>query len=353
MKIKETYFDHIDLLEGEYKETFQRINIYIAASEHDEDVINSIMSEILDLFLSAQTDSVNVNHIIGDDYELFCNQMMKEHRISLFQKSLAFFKAFRYYALFLCITETLSLLSDYFDGVVNPWNVNFQMSGISIVIAISFVIPYLFNITTKKLVFKFDWYTQRLNLILSVIIFNLIIILILLIPENIIPLIAVPRYIIISSSLMFFIIMTMVKKKEKKEQEVVYIDLSSMIYESVYDETIKQNRKEYERYLKKCNKKQRTPLDSKSWYERKYQKDHIGDVIGKGLFIVLVIAFVIEAFMTSTFINAMIFTVILVLIESFIYKYIDKERVIRGKLYYKIKEKDTDIYDDTLYRNSR
>lgn len=54
-----------DKLQGEYKETFQQIDLYFSTQNVDEDTREEYMCDLLDVFLLAQDEGRPVEKITG------------------------------------------------------------------------------------------------------------------------------------------------------------------------------------------------------------------------------------------------------------------------------------------------
>ena len=83
MKIKNTYALYTDKLQGEFKDTFNKIEVFSMIGENSpiEEKREEIMMQVLDMLLEAQQEGASPSKVVGDDIEIFCNQ--------LFSKSLA------------------------------------------------------------------------------------------------------------------------------------------------------------------------------------------------------------------------------------------------------------------------
>ena len=62
-------------LKGEYKEAYERIELYSNISNMDDEMVE----DLLDTFITAQEDGVPVEKIIGDDIEKFCKDYFSDY----------------------------------------------------------------------------------------------------------------------------------------------------------------------------------------------------------------------------------------------------------------------------------
>ncbi|MBQ7953177.1 MAG: DUF1048 domain-containing protein, partial [Clostridia bacterium] len=60
--------------EGEYRETFDKIDMYVGAKQLRENTKEELMSNLLDIFLSAQEEGRPVEKLTGKNIEKFCKE---------------------------------------------------------------------------------------------------------------------------------------------------------------------------------------------------------------------------------------------------------------------------------------
>ncbi len=72
--MKDSYAYYKDRLEGEYYQTFDRIELYCVSQGMDDDSQERLLGELLDMFLTAQQAGRPVKRIVGGDLEAFCRQ---------------------------------------------------------------------------------------------------------------------------------------------------------------------------------------------------------------------------------------------------------------------------------------
>lgn len=351
MKNFETYHDYIKLLDGEYKEKFQEIDIYISSSGFKVGNVEDIMNDILDLFISAQEENKPIENIIGNDIKEFCDQVIDSCKLTISEMILSYLDNIRYFILILAVSEAIFTFGDFvFDEVKNPLLFNVEIGGSFISIFISFVLFIIFCFIRKKLVFKYKWFSPKLDNTLTFIIMMGIIIMCFTMPDNVYKLITVPRYIFIPVSFVLFIILNKRHKliKEENNEESNEFHFGN----EFYNEVILTYRKQYEKYIKKCQKKNKEALDVKKWYNKKYKEDKIMSIIANIFIIFIIFCFILNVVMTSELLDGILFTVIVLAIEIPIYYFLfRKGDRIKNEIYNVIKEKDTDIYDDNIFKD--
>lgn len=70
-----------DRLKGEYKDAFQKVQMYSTSNLIGEDTESELMMELLDHMLMAQEKGKPVSTIVGDDIEGFCEIFFSEYKL--------------------------------------------------------------------------------------------------------------------------------------------------------------------------------------------------------------------------------------------------------------------------------
>lgn len=346
MNKEDFYVDYAKNLKGEYKEAFDKISIYVASATPPGDDVTISMNEILDLLLSAQEDHRSVETVIGKDVEYFCDQMIKSNARTMIERIFDFCKVYRVIALFTFFIIGFDTIVDYVDGVSNPWIAQVRVGAFLSAVLISIIIMLVFNYLVKKVVFKFKWYNPKLNTLFTVIIFISLFIAVFTYSDKVDSLIQIPRWIMLLLLLLFYFVTTAHKKKQvkknKKENRHIYFD------DMVLNANIDQLQKHYQKYMKRCAKKQREARDVRVWYENKYKKDsNIDKLVNIGFIGINVIMIMITA-LNSDLLDTIIFSIILIIVESSLFRLFYKGRKARIRIYELIQEKDSDIFDESL-----
>ena len=79
--MKQSYILLEDKLNKEYKEVFERIDIYGNTHFIDSDVQSGKMMELLDSMLEAQNDGQSVSVIVGNDIDKFCKEFYSDYTV--------------------------------------------------------------------------------------------------------------------------------------------------------------------------------------------------------------------------------------------------------------------------------
>lgn len=213
---------------------FMRKWLYIETILFPSDNLSVIMNEVVDLLLSAQEDSRSLEDVIGSDMKLFCNQLVKSHTNTP-HRVFQFLNAYCILSLIAFILTTIGLIVDFFDCVYSPWTTHVEMGAFFCSMFISLFIFILFKLLTRKLIFKYSWYTKKV--------------------DSLIPL---PRWLFLFLTLSIYTICTLHKNQQKRidQQEETYFSFD----DSVMNENIKQMRKKYNKYCVKQKKEEFNPF---------------------------------------------------------------------------------------------
>lgn len=333
-------------MNNEYKEAYDSMSIYIESAIIPGTDLSVIMNEVVDLLLSAQVDNRTIESIIGNDMKYFCDQIIESHSNKITDKIYNFLSFYRILALIAFVLETFVLFIDYMDGVQNPFFSQVEMGGFVAAILISVLIFSIFKFITKHIVFKYKWYTKKIDSIITTIIMIGLFIGIIFLPEQVNGLVPIPRWLFLPLMFLIFVVCTIRNKKEKQRdiQEGTYYSFDEVAYNS----NIEVLRERYLKYLKKCQKKNIQPKEVNEWYEEKYTKDMRGEFYGRIFFVLIILISIIGTMMTSDLFDGLIFATILLCIEIPIYKSLDKGRISRIKIHEIINDKQINIFDESL-----
>ena len=112
--MKQSYILLEDKLNKEYKEVFERIDIYGNTHFIDSDVQSGKMMELLDSMLEAQNDGQSVSVIVGNDIDKFCKEFYSDYTVEnrIREVPERLFKL----AAFLLIVELIDFIIGLTDG---------------------------------------------------------------------------------------------------------------------------------------------------------------------------------------------------------------------------------------------
>lgn len=162
--MRNSYVYHIDNLKNDYKTTFKQIEMYVSSQYIDETTTEERLSELLDIFLTAQDANKPVSSIVGNDVEEFCKIFCSDFGIK--NKLLYVADSIKILAqtmIAFSIFDILVIVSDYLEGVeVDFFNAitGLNISGYLIGILVVIMLGYISNFITRNIMFK----TKRISL---------------------------------------------------------------------------------------------------------------------------------------------------------------------------------------------
>ena len=139
-----------ELLKGEYKEAFERIDLYGVMSNSDNNIYEDRMLNLYDIFTEAQNEGKPVEKIVGNDLEEFCKEYFKvdkENRLKSMSKKL--------YNIMLIIF--IYSLLDYFwiaEAKVDFLKAKVDIMPTVIGILVGAILILFCEIVNKKIIFK-------------------------------------------------------------------------------------------------------------------------------------------------------------------------------------------------------
>lgn len=106
--MKDSYAFYKDKLSGEYKEVFDKTEMYVLSQNADNDTTEERLCELLDVFLSAEESGKPVEKIVGNDFEGFCRSVCSD--FSLKNRLLDFADFFKVIAWVLIFSSLSNLI---------------------------------------------------------------------------------------------------------------------------------------------------------------------------------------------------------------------------------------------------
>ena len=159
------YEYYVGQLEGDYLETFKKIQRYANVSIIGKKYKREVLSSILDTFLNAQSEGKDISKVVGKDTEKFCRQCfgenpLREHILPVFEYMLPFALAWLVILAWnvFDIIVSRNAAGDkigFFHITVNLDIPPFRLNGIgiSLIAVLSYVIFWIMNGMIKKMLF--------------------------------------------------------------------------------------------------------------------------------------------------------------------------------------------------------
>lgn len=153
----DSYAFYTDKLKGEYLETFKQIEFYCLTVEMDDDSREDRLSELLDIFLSAQGSGKPVKKIIGNDIQQFCTEFCSDVDFKSWMRS--FFDKIKFilwYIFVFSFIDMLFIIADIINGQkASIWETEgFFIGGSLIGFAFYIVVSSVFNLIFRYIIHK-------------------------------------------------------------------------------------------------------------------------------------------------------------------------------------------------------
>ena len=274
--MKQSYILLEDKLNKEYKEVFERIDIYGNTHFIDSDVQGGKMMELLDSMLEAQNDGQSVSVIVGNDIDKFCKEFYSDYTVEnrIREVPERLFKL----ATFLLIIELIDFIIGLTDGegILRNTDLSPYFIGLAGGIIVDTIVFLLIRplIDRFKKIKPFFW-----NLCMALMVIIMVMFLI-FIPtddkftmniKSIVPIAVTAAYILIY--LIFRITINYrkygtfkIRTKKKEKEEISFRDA---IYEgmNLENELPRGWLKDYKKKYDKAVKKGKTPVNEAAYLE--------------------------------------------------------------------------------------
>ncbi|MDD7793588.1 DUF1048 domain-containing protein [Clostridium sp. 'White wine YQ'] len=265
----DNYKDYINQLENEYKIQFNKVEAYInISSKLKYQEKNSCLLQVMDSFLSAQEVGKNVLEITGDNLKSYCDNMIygesiyiyKVSRICSTLLSSVYFVAFVHLFISFCNRifnrENTSIFSE----------MRFGLGEIVLMLGI-IISPILTDLITKKF-FENPKLCKRIG--------NLVSFLMILIPITVYTFInetfdIYGVIITFNNSILILLYLTLINFVVWSITRIT----NNEKLESRKEKYIEFLSKDYNKYINKCNNKNRNPLDWNSYLIKKKKQNSI------------------------------------------------------------------------------
>lgn len=146
-----------DKLQGEYKETFQQIDLYFSTQNVDEDTHEEYMGDLLDIFLLAQEEGRPVEKITGKNLESFCktfcsNLTGKQKLFGLMDD----LKRVAWFSFFIVVVELIFSWEDIINRNVTVFNIFLETNlfGYILGFGVAMIGSNITGYVTKTLMFR-------------------------------------------------------------------------------------------------------------------------------------------------------------------------------------------------------
>lgn len=156
--MNDSYSLYTDSLNGEYREAFGKIEMYVFTMQVSQARREEQLSELLDIFLIAQSEGKPVRKITGDNLERFCKAFCSGYGAkNRILDTLDALKSIAWTLFVIAAIDMLFVVWDYFDGVqVDIWSsggsLNFPAYMVGLAVAI--LCGVATNLIIRRIMFR-------------------------------------------------------------------------------------------------------------------------------------------------------------------------------------------------------
>lgn len=328
-------------LRGEYREVFEKTEVYGVFSEVDTDIQDDRMMNLFDLLMTAQSEGKPVEKIVGPDMEKFCKEYYRSYdrreRMRRFLVDL--YRLMR----MLFILELVDLfcqdeMTDLFHAQsdILPYLGGIGLSLILTMVADLFVRPMIFRLHIKPMVYYFGFLLLWVAAIaLCVWLTDGMILEIPLFPILLVSGIYVMVYLVVRSVWRYRRYGSIRRPRSEAEEFERSAERAS-IRQLMLDTMLKRYKKKNQR-LQKKGKKGLTPGEYTEQVRTEHKKLQHSWKWGILIFAAIIVPAVVSVAVSSTLWDTVLFTLVLLVIEGGIYWFT-----------FKIERKNNQIRKDIL-----
>lgn len=260
--MRDSYMLYMDKLQGEYKDTFQRISTYVLSKNVDTDTVETQMGELLDTFLLAQEENRPVGKIVGNNLEAFCKTFCSQFGWqNLIMDLIDRWKIFAWLFIVVGVTEIVFMIMDAVSGLeVDFWSYEstFNITGYIIGGVIVIGIETIVNSVTVKLLFKKKNVKDVMKTINAIQIATIVICFIVvfaLLQSDAFNFIKIPSWTLLVAGCTYLIAYYFFNKERVKERKKNKVSLFGMIKEEIEMDVDVEFQKEMQKIYEKKNAK--------------------------------------------------------------------------------------------------
>lgn len=345
------YQDYATKLEGEYREAFEKINIYIKATLSSRHEIVGAMNEVTDLLLSAQADSRPVESVIGKDIEKFSKGIAKSNR-EPFMGIVFRMISMVLICVIIAVVQSGLLIYGLVNKSIDPWMQYVDISGFITGFLVAMILSSILDYISRVLVFRI----KKLNTKTYRFIFIMVEVLFFLLSVTIFGIglfsFSIPRIFLIVICIIYAVVLSVFgrkysKKHHLKEDEEAKPD-KIKFKDDVRNKLIDMLRMRYQKVAAKLEKQGKPTLSPKEWFEKDSRVYQLSTLSAIAVLVLILFGFIVQVAMTSTIMDTCIFSLILIVVEIPIIWLLYNGVKSRFNLVDEIRQKNTDIFDESL-----
>ena len=322
--MKDTYGFYTDKLKGDYRTVFDRVEMYVGTQSFDDVTKEEKLSQLLDVFLSAQEAGKPVNKIVGNNIEEFCKTFCSDG--SFKNRILSLLDTFKRFAWLFAILSILDLLcADWTASALLGTESSVNISGSVIAILFSAVLAFITNMVVSKIMFKYNRISMRVLKGSMLIVAGLMFIgMVYLMESSNTNFITCPAWVTLACSAVFLILYYIFNYKRIMVEKSQKIKFGDMVNTSMRDDLDKFMEERYNNINKRKAKRGKAILTMKEFLDED-EKDCENILKSKMFYcvapVVITVGAMVFTYFTGGFegfIDAIIFLGIISVIEYFI-----------------------------------
>ena len=326
--MKDSYVWHKDNLKNEYKEIFERIELYGQTGTMDPLTYEERMMDLVDMFATAQERGMPVQKIVGTDVEEFCKEYFGEYTWKDRLKKLPKQMLPLAWLLFVFAVFDILLFATNTENSSSFWTWKTDAGGWLFGYAWGILVSVIIGVLLRPFVFKSKWLSPNIWAIVTLVtVFGGIFCL-----ADLMPVVELPVWIEVFVSggylLLYYVVRGFLNYRNHgsiKSQEVVSkISFWGKVDEGIIQDLPKIHKKKFEKKNQKLAKENK-PLITEEEYMEAFRKevaiDKKGSFVATIILIVFVAAVGVSQLFQSGMADGILFIFLLVLIEIPIIKW--------------------------------
>lgn len=265
-------------LKGEYKDAFEKVDIYVGATSIDSVSKEELLSSLLDTFLAAQEEGKPIEKITGKNINRFCSEIcsaygFKEHFIAFFEYIKPMVMLFFIWTLL----EAIFLFSaiqglSYFDYMVGIETISGYLFGLILGYLIDFVVnKILKHIMLKRKSFnikKAAWVHGIALVSMTVLILIFLVVLTNTLPDSGLKSLQIPLWILQLIAFALLIVCFLISHKIKKNDTDTLTTIEDVwSNEDIINTIEKSTMARFEKINQKREKKGKPPISEQEFLE--------------------------------------------------------------------------------------
>ncbi len=271
--MKDSYIYYTDNLSGEYRETFEKIEMYVNSQNVDESAAEERLGELLDIFCSAQKTGKPVLRITGNSLEQFCRTFCSDFGIkSHVLRLVDWLKSIAWFLLILAFLD-MAFPDPKIDGQglsgVFSIPISLNLFGYLIGLGIAGMVGMAANALLRRMMFQRRWISiKALRAGACTVAIAVFFIIWWLLDENRMNLISCPAWIVGAASIAYLLAYYPLCRERIKRPKVKFRDL---VQEEMRKDMDGDMQKKYQRARNKSRKQGKGELSYEAFLEQEWK----------------------------------------------------------------------------------